>query len=154
VPWLTISQLSAELVKKGAVLSAILYCVYVDYLLLILSKAGVGWFIGLHFLWAHLHTRMTSFYRYIGTIPLLRCIRSSLYEDYACEYSISFNARKPKYLAALPKNCRNTFKKVNGCNFYIDGRMIDIVQSFLTLAIWSHKIRMTAKILLSGNIIL
>jgi len=30
----------------------------------------------------------------------------------------------------LPKNCRNTLKKVNDCSFYIDGRMIDLVQSF------------------------
>jgi len=33
-------------------------------------------------------------------------------------------------MVALPKNCRNTFKKVNDCIFYIDGRMIDLVQSF------------------------
>jgi len=47
-------------VKQGAVLTPILYCAYVDDLLLILSKAGVGCFMGLH--WAHLHTRMTSFF--------------------------------------------------------------------------------------------
>jgi len=39
-------------VKQGAVLSPILYCVYVDDLLLILSKAGVGCLIGLHFVGA------------------------------------------------------------------------------------------------------
>jgi len=50
-------------------------------------------------------------------------------EDYAREYSISFNVLKSKCLVALPKNCRNTFKKVNDCMFYIDGRMIDLVQS-------------------------
>jgi len=36
-------------VKQGAAFSPILYCVYVDDLLLILSKAGVGCFIDLHF---------------------------------------------------------------------------------------------------------
>jgi len=39
-------------VEQGAVLSPILYCVYADDLLLILSKAGVGCFIGLHFVGA------------------------------------------------------------------------------------------------------
>jgi len=39
-------------VKQGTVLSPILYCVYVDDLLLILSKAGVGCLIGLHFVGA------------------------------------------------------------------------------------------------------
>jgi len=46
-------------VKQGALLSSILYCVYVDDLLLILSKAGVGCFIGLHFVGALTYTRMT-----------------------------------------------------------------------------------------------
>jgi len=36
-------------VKQGTMLSPILYCMYVEDLLLILSKAGVGCFIGLHF---------------------------------------------------------------------------------------------------------
>jgi len=51
-------------------------------------------------------------------------------DDYAREYSIFFNALKSKFLVALPKNCRSTFKKVNDCTFYINGRMIDLVQSF------------------------
>jgi len=33
-------------------------------------------------------------------------------EDYARKYNISFNALKSKWLVALPKNCRITFKKV------------------------------------------
>jgi len=49
-------------------------------------------------------------------------------EDHAREYSISFIALKSKCLVALPKNCRNTFKKVNDCIFYIHSRMIDLVQ--------------------------
>jgi len=43
-------------VKQGAVLSPILYCVYVDDLLLIHSKAGVSCFIGLHFVGALAYT--------------------------------------------------------------------------------------------------
>jgi len=39
-------------VKQGAVLSFILYCVYVDDLLLIPSMVGVGCFIFLHFVGA------------------------------------------------------------------------------------------------------
>jgi len=39
-------------VKQGAELSPILYCVYVDDVLLILSKAGVGCFIGYTFVGA------------------------------------------------------------------------------------------------------
>jgi len=55
---------------------------------------------------------------------------TAICEDYAREYSLSFNALKSKCLVTLPKNCRNTLKKVNDCIFYIDGRMIDLVQSY------------------------
>jgi len=74
---------------------------------------------------------------------------------YAREYSISFNALKFKCLVALPKNRRNTFKKVNDCIFYIDGRMIDLVHSFSHL---SHLITSDSDdgedIMQSGNILL
>jgi len=59
-----------------------------------------------------------------------RLLTIGLCEDYAREYSISFNTLKSKYMVASPKNCCNTFKKVTGCIFYIDGKMIDLVQSF------------------------
>ena len=39
-------------VKQGAVLSPILFCVYIDDLLLLLAKAGVGCYIGFHFVGA------------------------------------------------------------------------------------------------------
>ena len=38
--------------KQGGVLSAILYCIYVDNLLLELSRSGVGCYIGLDFVGA------------------------------------------------------------------------------------------------------
>jgi len=62
-------------VKQGAVLNPILYCMYVDDLLLILSKAGVSCFIGLHFVGA---------LAYADDLVLLaptrlRCVSFSLY---------------------------------------------------------------------------
>jgi len=114
-------------VKQGAVLSPILYCVYVNDLLLILSKAGVGCFIGLHVVGA---------LAYADELVLLAPTASAMLkllaicEDYAREYNISFKALKSKCLVALPKNCCNTLKKVNDCTLYIDGTMIDLVPSF------------------------
>jgi len=103
--------------------------VYVDDLLLILSKAGVGCFIGLHFVGALAYANDLALLAptaYVMSKLLAIC------EDYARKYSISFNALKSKCLVALPKNCCSTFKKVNDCTFYIDGRMIDLVQSFFS----------------------
>jgi len=68
------------------VLSHILYCVYVDDLLLILSKAGVGCFIGLHFVGA---------LAYADDLVLLAVRKLlAICEDYAREYSISFKSLK------------------------------------------------------------
>jgi len=109
------------------VLSPIFCYVYVDDLLLILSKAGVGCFISLHFVDA---------LAYADDLVLLAPTASAMHkllamcEDYACEYSISFNALKSKCRVAIPTN---SFKKVNDCILYINGRMID--SRFLFLAI-------------------
>jgi len=100
--------------------------VYVDDLLLLLFKVGVGCFIGLHFVGALGHA---------NDLVLLAPTTSAMHkllaicEDYDRKNSISFNALKSKCMVASPKNCCNTFKKVNDCIFYIDGRMIDLVQS-------------------------
>jgi len=101
-------------VKHGAVLSPIVYCVYVDYLLLIFCKASVGCFVDLHFL---------GVLAYADDLVLLAPTASAMNklldmcEDCAYEYSMSFNALKIICLIALPKNCRNTFKNVNDCIF-------------------------------------
>jgi len=103
--------------------------VYVEDLLLVHSKSGVGSFIGLHFVGA---------LAYADDLVLLAPTAS---EDYVRECSIFFNALKSKCLVALPKNCCITFKKVNDCIFYFDGRMIDLVQSFSHLGHLSDHIR-------------
>jgi len=90
-------------VKQSALLNPILYCVYVDDFLLILSKAGVGCFIGLHFV---------GTLAYADDLVLLaptasamrKLLAINLCEDYAREYSISFNALKSKCLVAIRKN--------------------------------------------------
>jgi len=61
-------------VKQGAVLSPMLYCVYVDDLLLILSKVGVDCFIGLHFVGALAYADDL-----VLLAPFLRCANFSLY---------------------------------------------------------------------------
>jgi len=96
-------------VEQGAVVSPILYCGYVDDLLLKLSRAGVSCFIGLHF---------------VGALA---------YADDLVQKIMPANIASPSMhlnLVTLPKNYRITFKKFHDCIFYIDGRMIDLVQSF------------------------
>jgi len=87
------------------------------------NKTGV-YFIGLPFAGA-----LTYADDLVLSAPTASAMRKLLAkcEDYAREF---INALKSKCLVALPKNCPDTFKKVNDCIFYIDGSMIDLVQSF------------------------
>jgi len=76
--------------KQGAVL----YCVYVnEFFLLILSKAGVGCFIGLHFMGALPYAD-----DFVLLAPTASAMRKHLaiYEDYAREYNIFINALKSR----------------------------------------------------------
>jgi len=66
-------------VKQSTVLSPILHSVYADDRLLILSMAlprRASAVLSVYTLWAHLHTRTTSFFWHL---PLLRCANFSLY---------------------------------------------------------------------------
>ena len=56
-------------VKQGAVLSPVLFCVYIDNLLLLLSKTGTGCYIGPNFIGAVIpKSRRTLFEHLDGTI--------------------------------------------------------------------------------------
>jgi len=111
---------------------------------LILSKAGVCCFIGIQFVGALACAVDLVLYWHL---PLLRCANFSLYVKimpaYIASPSMHLNPN------VLPKNCRNTFKKVNDCIF---------TSTVWWLTSWfshlGHQIRMTAKILQSGNILL
>ena len=80
-------------VKQGGVSSPVLFCLYIDDLLLTLSKSGVGCFIGKNFVGA---------LAYADDIILVAPTASALHKllsicgDYASEYCISFNAAKSK----------------------------------------------------------
>ena len=86
---------AANGVKQGAVLSPILFCVYIDNLLILLSKTGVGCYIGSNFVGA---------LAYADGIVLIAPTASALRkllticDKYARDYSISFNALKTKLM--------------------------------------------------------
>ena len=119
--------LAANGVKQGGVLSPVLFCLYIDGLLVALSKAGVGCFIGSNFVGA---------LAYADDVVLLAPSASALRimlticDSYAKDHHILFNANKSKCLVLLPRARRFLRDFLKSCTFYIGDKPIEFVDSF------------------------
>ena len=116
--------------KQGAVLSPVLFCVYIDDLLTLLSKAGFGCYIGPVFVGA---------LAYADDIVLLAPTPTALRkmlaicEKFAADFCIRFNSLKTKCLVFVPTCRRIMHEHFKRCIFYLDNMPIEIVDSFLHL---------------------
>lgn len=117
-------------VKQGGVLSPVLFCLYIDGLLVALSRAGVGCFVGSNFVGALAYA--DDIVLLAPTASALR-IMLAICDNYAKDYSISFNASKSKCLVVLPSNCRFLNDFVKKCTFYVGDNPIEYVDSFVHL---------------------
>ncbi len=117
-------------VKQGGVLSPVLFCLYIDGLLIALSRAGVGCFLGSNFVGALAYA--DDIVILAPTASALR-ILLSVCDNYAKEYSISFNAGKSKCLVILPSNRRFLNDLVKRCTFHVGDNPIEYVDSFVHL---------------------
>ena len=111
-------------------MSPVLFCVYIDNLLLLLSKAGVGCYIGPIFAGALAYADDI-----VLIAPTATALRKLLIicDEYANDYSISFNAAKTKCLVAVPSSCRALFDGLHDCVFRIGNKPIEFVNSFCHL---------------------
>ena len=100
-------------------------CVYIDGLLVALSKAGVGCFIGSNFVGALAYADDV-----VLLAPTATALRRmlSICDCYASEYCISFNAIKSKCLVFLPNSRRFLRQQLNECTFYVGNKPIEYVK--------------------------
>jgi len=98
--------------KQGGVLSPVLFCLYIDGLLVVLSMAGVRCFIGDYFVGAEDIVLLTL------SASALR-IMLAICDKHANDYCISFNASKSKFLVVLPPKCRFLGDSIKDCTFYV-----------------------------------
>ena len=114
-------------VKQGAVLSPVLFCVYLDNLLIALSKAGVGCFIGTTFVGALAYADDI-----VIIAPTATAMRKllAICDRYAREYYMSFNAQKSKFMLLMPSRRRTLLACYDRSVFEINNTPIERVHSF------------------------
>jgi len=102
------------------VISPILFCIYIEYLLVSLSHLGVGCYIAGNFVGAIVYTDDIAL---VSSTPLCKRKRLFLCDSYANEFDIIFYASKSKLLVCIPGKLRSMFNNfnLNGCLFYIGG---------------------------------
>ena len=116
-------------VRQGGVLSPLLFCVYIDDLLLRLSKSGVGCYLGRTFVGA---------LAYADDVVLLCPTPSAmrklllLCDDFASEYDVQFNAKKSKLLICSPRRRNKLSNQLmkRDCMLSIGGNPIEQVSLF------------------------
>jgi hypothetical protein len=111
-------------VNQGGVLSPVLFCIYIDRLLIQLAHAGVGCYIGSHFVGA---------LAYADDIVLVAPKPSDL-RKFAAANNMCFNAAKSKCIVIPPIRARHrvVYRLGSDCDpaFSINARKFDFVESY------------------------
>ena len=114
-------------VKQGGVISPVLFCVYMDDLLLRLSSAGVGCYLGLNFVGALAYADDIVL---LAPTPYAMRKLLQICDTYAAEFDVSFNPDKSKCLVIPAHKRRHMDRAMCNCFFFIGNRRIENVDSF------------------------
>jgi hypothetical protein len=98
-------------IRQGGVISPVMFCVYIDELLLRLAENGSGCWVGKHYFGALGYADDLTL-----LTPSVTGLREMLKicEDFAKEYSVEYNAKKTVCVLFSKKNVRKTSVKLCG----------------------------------------
>jgi hypothetical protein len=101
--------------------------VYLDNLLIALSKTGVGCYIGPTFVGALAYADDIVL---IAPTAIAMCQLLALCDSCSRDYCISFNALKTKCMIVTPNKRRSFSSRLDSCCFRIDNKPIEFVSSY------------------------
>jgi Reverse transcriptase (RNA-dependent DNA polymerase) len=116
-------------VKQGGVISPVLFCTYLDNLLVKLSEVGVGCHIGSVFVDALAYA--DDIVLSAPSAQSLRCLLA-VCEQYASEYDMQFNVDKSKCMYFANSRGRSLFRDKE-CTFCLYGLPLDNAKSYIHL---------------------
>jgi hypothetical protein len=113
-----------EVEQKG-VISQILFCIYIDDLLLKFSFSGVGCFTGLNF--AGVLVFADDIVLLAPSCTAMRKLLA-ICDSCALEYDIVLNTEKSKFFVVVSHKCPNIYTVMCNSRFFISGNLIENVQ--------------------------
>jgi len=112
-------------VKQGGVLSPILFCVYIDGLLISLCTAGLDCHIGHMFVGALAYANDLVL---LAPTPHATCLMLQFCEEYAKDHDVLLNADKSKCIISRPRGVASGDNLNHDICFSISGNIIENVE--------------------------
>jgi len=114
-------------VKQGGVISPILFCIYIDDLLIRLKESGFGCFIGLNYVGALAYADDIVL---VAPTPTAMRRLLMICDAFANEFNIIFNSEKSKFLVIVSAGRRTSYNDCCHCVFNIGGKPIENVEMY------------------------